>query len=188
MIKAVIFDCFGVLTVDSWHAYTSSLPKKFQIEARSITHAYDSGIISESQLIKNFTDLTGDVPEKVVKAITPKNVKNLELLKFIKNLKQQGYKTAILSNVNNNWVTDYFLNEDEKSLFDEFVFSFQVGTAKPDSLMYQTVIEKLELNFEECVFIDDQERYCTAAEDLGMKAIHYKNFADFRQKLEDLIK
>lgn len=188
MIKAIIFDCFGVLTVDSWYAFIDSLPSDILDEARAVTHAYDSGVITKPDLVSKISELTGAGTNEVAEASSPKLAKNQEVFEYIAELKKLGYKTAILSNVSDDWITRVLLSDAEKLLFDEFVFSFQVGTAKPDPLMYDTVCQKLGVKTPECVFIDDQERYCTVAQDLGMKAIHYKNFADFKDKLDQIIR
>jgi FMN phosphatase YigB (HAD superfamily) len=43
------------------------------------------------------------------------------------------------------------------------------------------------VRLEECVFTDDREDYCEGARAVGMQAILYKNFTQFRADLEKLL-
>lgn len=128
MIKAVIFDCFGVLS--------------------------------------------GDGP-------------NEELFEFIKTL-ATNYKIGMLSNVNSNMLDDSFTPE-QMALFDEVVLSYQLGTVKPDPLMYQTIANKLGVLPEECVFVDDLEHYASAAGNLGMQYIHFTDTKQAIAELEEIL-
>lgn len=188
MIKAIILDCFGVLTVDIWKTFTDTLSQQDRVQVRSITRAYDSGIIDEQKFISQVAELTSRPEKEVAYAIKPQNVKNKSLLEFVSELKAQGYKIGILSNINNSWITDSFLSEEEQKLFDEVVGSYQLSIAKPDKRVYQYVCDKLGVQPSEAVFVDDIQSYCDAAEDLGMKTIVYKNFDEFQIQIEQLLK
>jgi len=42
---------------------------------------------------------------------------------------------------------------------------------------------RLGVEMEECLFVDDQEKHCKAAELYGMSSLHYIGFEDFLDKL-----
>lgn len=176
MIKAIIFDCFGVLTIDSWRAFVDSLPEAIVSEARSITHAYDSGIITKQALVEQVSGLSGIDQDIVRLEASPKLAKNQELFNYIRDLKQKKYKIGILSNVSDDWITRVLLTEQEVELFDAMVFSYQIGTAKPDHKIFKIALNRLGIEPTEAIFVDDVDRYCQAAEALGMQTILYKDF------------
>ena len=187
MIKAIIFDCFGVLTRDSWLAFCDSLPPEANVpRARELNKAYDAGLISKEEFLKGVHEATGAYPEDVELIVDNETYKNTHLLELIKELKTR-YKIGMLSNIATNWVRETFLTPQEQQLFDAMIFSFEVGTTKPDPQIYQIAAEKLDVEPNECIFIDDIERYCAAAQECGMQAIWYKDFKQTKQELEVLL-
>lgn len=188
MIKAIIFDCFGVLTNSSWKEYWLSLPTPaIQEQARRLNQAYDRAEITKEQFSENLQALTGHLKSEIEKVLyDPAPIKNKQLLSYIKTLKAD-YKIAILSNIANNWIKDYLLTKDEQRLFDDMLFSFQFGITKPDPRIYYLAAERLGVTTKECVFVDDIERYCRAATDCGMKAIFYQSFEQMKKELQKII-
>jgi FMN phosphatase YigB (HAD superfamily) len=43
--------------------------------------------------------------------------------------------------------------------------------------------QRLGVEMTECLFVDDQERHCKAAESYGMHSLHYIDYEDFLDKL-----
>src|SRR3989338_6430000 len=177
MIKAIIFDCFGVLTKDWWREFCATLPEGPALEkAKELNHQYDAGLISLSCLVEAVHRITGRAPQPIEEIFSsPEPMKKTELLEYIKLLKPK-YKIGIISNVGTNWIRDYFLSKEEQALFDDMVLSFEAGTTKPDPQIYQLALERLGVKPEEAVFVDGIGRYCRAAEQLGMKSVTYVGF------------
>ncbi|MBI2589247.1 HAD family phosphatase [Candidatus Saccharibacteria bacterium] len=188
MIKAVIFDCFGVLTKDWWREFCASVPPGPGLQkAKELNHLYDAGLISLKEFVAGVEQVTGREPQPIEDIFaSPEPIKNTTLLEYIKSLKT-GYKIGMISNVGTNWVRDYFLSPEEQRLFDDMVFSFEVGTTKPDPRIYELATKRLGLKPQDCVFIDDIERYCEAARATGMKAILYKDFEQMKTELDKLL-
>lgn len=186
MIKAIIFDCFGVLTADKWKEFVATLPEDQRQPAGDINHAYDAGFISEKEFITQIKKLTGRSPGEVENLTISEIGKNKELLNYINSLKQD-YKIGLVSNVTSNWIRDYFLSKDEQALFDDMVMSFEVGTTKPDPKIYQIALNNLGVKGNEAIFIDDIERYAQAGREVGMQAIVYKDFEQMKSDLAALI-
>lgn len=188
MIKAVIFDCFGVLTKDWWREFCSTLPSGPVLDkAKALNHQYDAGLISLGDFVKALMETTGR-DYKPIEAIftNPKSVKNVQLFDYIRNLKPK-YKIGMLSNVGTNWIREYFLDQEEQSLFDTMLFSYEVGLTKPDQKIYEMAAERLAVKPSECVFVDDQPRYCEAAEKTGMKSIAYENLRQMKAEMDNLL-
>jgi FMN phosphatase YigB (HAD superfamily) len=186
MIKAIIFDCFGVLTTDTWNAFLDTLPEGVDIgAAREVHRAYDAGLIDKQACSQQIQEITGSVFTEL-EDFSGEVIKNSALLDHIRHLGQQ-YKTGLLSNIGSNWIRDHFLSAEEQSLFDSMVFSYEVGANKPDERMYEAIVERLGVAFSEAVMIDDKLVYCEAAKVLGMQAIVYQDLAQFKKDLEPIL-
>lgn len=188
MIKAIVFDCFGVLTTDKWREFADSLPPKSQPDrARELNRQYGAGLLTNAQFLEQISELTGQAPDAIAKLLDNEDNKNTQLLRYIEMLRPD-YKIGLLSNVASNWIRDSFLTSDEQKLFDEMVFSYEVRLTKPDPRMFEIICDKLGVEPNAAVMIDDIESYCASAESLGMKSITYKSFAQMRPELERLLK
>lgn len=188
MIKAVIFDCFGVLTTDGWkqlrEEFFASDPEKLQ-HSIAIDKAVNAGFMNYDDFIVEISQMSG-LDESAVRQRMNSAVPNKQLFEYIRDRLKPQYKIGMLSNAAANWLDEMF-EPWQVELFDETVLSYRVGAAKPDTLIYQTAISELGVLYEESVFIDDSERYVVAAEDLGMKGIYHTDTATTIARLEELL-
>ena len=185
MIKAVIFDCFGVLVGSSYNLfYETHLSGKPELIAqmKALDHASNKGSITHDDFYKGIATLTG-MPEQEIRDFMKQTPPNLELLEYIeKNLKPL-YKIGFLSNVASNMMDELF-SKEQQSLFDDVVLSFEVGMAKPQTEIFELAAKRLGVSTTECVFIDDLKAYLDAADIVGMKTLLYEDFSTFKLKLE----
>lgn len=184
MIKAVIFDCFGVIATEGW------IPFKFKYfgddddkmrSAKDAVSAAGTGFISHDEFLQAEADLAG-ISFDQAKSEIENNVSNTSLLEFI--MKELGdYKIGMLSNVSGNRLKN-FMSEENIARFDAICLSSEMGIAKPDPRAYEYVAQQLGVLPEECVFTDDRPDLCTAAGWVGMKPILFttteKFIEDFR--------
>jgi len=103
------------------------------------------------------------------------------------------YKTGLLSNA---WSPDVSLifterygvpRERLEQVLDALVSSAEVGVQKPDPQMYQTVLERLGVQANEAIFVDDFQRNIDGALRLGMRAILFKGADEMRTRLSQLM-
>lgn len=186
MIKAIIFDCFGVLTADLWKEFCSTLDPEVRVQASDLNHAFDRGMLTHDEFFKQVRELTGRPPELLEQARNGGSSKNGALLQYIAELKQT-YKIGLLSNVATSWITDTLLSVEEHALFDSMTFSYQVGVTKPDPRIFGIACERLDVDFKETIFIDDIEAYVSAAKELGMQGVVYEDFAQTKQGIEAIL-
>lgn len=102
---------------------------------------------------------------------------------LIAELNQQGYKLYILSNM-----TKHFIKREYKfpflDYFDGIVYSAPIKMVKPNPEIYQYLLDKYNLNANECLFVDDMKTNLTAAARFG---IHTFLFNDNVDELRNLI-
>lgn len=187
MIKAIIFDCFGVLTTGFWKEFCATLPDDKLERARELNRKRDSGEISNIEFVDGIESLTGRKPPSLDDPAMQRHlVKNTGLMAYIERLKP-NYKIGLLSNVGSDWIEKEFLTPKELGLFDTLVASYKTGLIKPDPRIYGLVLEKLDVKPQEAVFIDDIDEYCAGARSLGMQAITYKNFVQMKAELDQIL-
>lgn len=188
MIQAVVFDCFGVLTTDGWIAFRDKfLAHDPDLLERGIAsnRRVDAGLISYEDFITDISSLAGKTREETL-AVIEGRATNEKLYEYIRDSLKGRYKIGMLSNAGANWLDELF-EPWQVALFDETVFSYEIGAIKPDRLMYETMVAKLGLAPEECVFIDDQERYVHGAITVGMQGILFDDTASTVARLEGLL-
>jgi putative hydrolase of the HAD superfamily len=187
VIKAIIFDCFGVLTTDSWRAFVDSLPPDADISrARELNHQYDAGLLNRQEFLVQIHELTGRTPVEVEKLLDSEVSKNTALLEYIRTLKPR-YAIGLLSNIASDWITRSFLTTEEQELFDEMILSYEVGMTKPDPRIFMLACERLRVGPHETVLVDDIESYCEAAAHEGLQTIVYRDFQQLKRELDDLL-
>ncbi len=187
-IKAIIFDCFGVLTGDRWHEFTSQLPKGEIVDrARELNRQYCAGKLSTEEFLQAIEKLTGAKASEITKLLNNELGKNYLLLDYIKSL-SANYKIGILSNVASGWIRDVFLTEEEQTIFSDILESFTVGVIKPDPRIFDLACKRLGVVPGEVIFVDDIETYCLAAKKLGIKTVLYQNFEQCKKEIEQLLK
>lgn len=104
------------------------------------------------------------------------------ILEVFKKLKPR-YRLVLLSNTDVMRFGFIQRKFPEILIFDDYVLSYEVGTMKPDPLIYRTAVKKAKARIEECLFIDDRAENIQAAEALGMEGIHFLPETDLEAEL-----
>lgn len=97
---------------------------------------------------------------------------------FLRKLKEK-YELYLLSNTNEIHL-DFIIHEMVKQygkdildeIFDHCYYSYQIGEVKPDTMIYQKVIQEQRLIPGECLFIDDKLLNLEGATQLGIRVRH----------------
>lgn len=188
MIKAIIFDCFGVLATQSIRKdFIDSLPDDIDKQSVfTLYQQYDAGHITRDDFLYRLKDITGQEPQLIEQIESEDAGKNHMLLKYIRSL-TDSYKIGLLSNIATDWVTRSFLTKDEQSLFDDMVFSYEVGMTKPDPEMFRLACRRLSVKPSEAILVDDVELYVVEARRVGMYGVVYTNFKEARRAIDELL-
>ncbi|MCW1907992.1 MAG: HAD-IA family hydrolase [Candidatus Saccharibacteria bacterium] len=188
MIKAIIFDCFGVLAQDGWLHYSETRFKTpvERLAASDLLKQHDAGFLTAEEFATQAAEMSGLPKEELQKIITTHQSKNDKLLGHIASLKKAGYKLSIVSNVGEDWL-DNFLTKEERGLFDDILLSYKVKLLKPDPLIYMMAADRLGILTRECVFIDDRQVCVDGAKAVDMQAIRYQSFDQFIADLSTIL-
>lgn len=183
MIKAVIFDYEGV--IKNLHSLSMDIATIYNIpiekveRAKKITKPFFSllqkNLINEEEFWQKASE--------AIKKPTPKNCKEMarklykksfvlfpEMIEFVRKLKYEQIKTAVLSNVVEFHAEIIRKNNGYKE-FDVVVLSYEERLKKPELNIYLSIIKKLGVKPEECIFIDDKKENLSPAIKLGMKTV-----------------
>lgn len=187
MIKALIFDCFGVLAEDGWAALKRRYMHHQGLEqaAYELIQQSDLGLLGEAELFKKLSELL-KAPESAVSQTLTSEQKNDDMFRHIEANLVGKYKVAMLSNVNKGFM-EKFLTEHEKSLFDAMLLSGEMGIAKPDPRAFMAAAKAVDTPHDHCLMIDDNDYNCLAARKIGMNSILYKDYKQFLGELETLL-
>lgn len=110
----------------------------------------------------------------------------VEMVELVRSVRRAGLRTALLSN---SWGTSGFAYPRDllDELFDVVVISAEIGMRKPEERIFRHTAALLGLEPQECVFIDDVEANVTAAQAVGLAALHHREAAATLTLLADLL-
>lgn len=186
-MKAVIFDCFGVLYL-SWEQqlYEQHTPDFEHVRPRllEISAQHDYGFITKNEANQAVAELLGITLQEVERTAADGHQRNNALIQYSQTLRRR-YKVGLLSNISRDGIERYLSATERATLFDATVLSGDVGLTKPHPHIFTATAEALGVPVSECVMIDDLQMNCAGADAAGMRSIHYQTN---RQTIRDLEK
>lgn len=188
VIKAVIFDCFGVLAGKGYKRIYQEAGGDLAKDGDFVTaqlHASNTGEISNAELNRRVAGRIGKTPDAWHSHVQSQEEPNQELLDYIKTLKTY-YKIGMLSNAYFGTAKRKF-SPDQLALFDEVIVSAEVGMIKPEPAIYRYAAEKLGVEPTECAYIDDLPPYVEGAKAVGMQALRYEDVPQVKRELEKIL-
>lgn len=185
-IKAILFDCFGVLYVDSSHLFYQTNVENYDElwpDLMALNKQFDYGFISQSELNHAVADLSGLSLSFITQHINGTHVRNEPLMEYVADLRR-NYKVGMISNIGSDGMDQFFAQEERERLFDVVVLSGEEGITKPHPRIYQIAAEKLGLKPSQCIMIDDLEDNCAGADAAGMRAVYYRDTEQAKREIE----
>jgi putative hydrolase of the HAD superfamily len=108
---------------------------------------------------------------------------NAQMVNWLRQLRQAGIKTGLLSNMHPAMISHMRENFDWLDLFDFMTFSAEVRLIKPDAAIYQHTLRGLGAEAKETLFVDDREINVKGARDLGIHAVQFRSVEQLRKDL-----
>lgn len=107
----------------------------------------------------------------------------------LKNLKANGKKLYLLSNISKGFAENYNKNpviSRVLDMFDGLVFSGKIGLIKPDKAIFEYALQRFGLDKKETVFIDDNQKNISGAISAGIEAVWFTGDVKDLQKITDI--
>lgn len=144
---------------------------------RDAVRQFIAGEVTDEQIDSAFCDFLVGIPKY-----------RLEQLRQLK----KSYNIYMLSNTNSiMWrsrIAEDFRQEglEREDYFDGIVTSFEARSIKPDTKIFHTVVEKLGINPDETLFLDDSQKNLDAAAQLGFHTLLVTPGSEFFELLKSM--
>lgn len=200
MIKNIVFDVGNVLVDFRWREYMKDLGFSDEVTEFLGEHMVmsplwdelDRGLTPREEVIQQMKDLVPEYPREA--DLFFENIREIVITRkyskgWLKELRERGYKVYLLSNYPKELFETHmedrfdFINE-----IDGMVVSGYVHMVKPEPGIYQCLLEKYNLDPDECVFLDDRQINIDAALKEGFHGIVFQDYTSGREELEKLLK
>jgi epoxide hydrolase-like predicted phosphatase len=99
---------------------------------------------------------------------------NAPMVDLMRELQGRGLRMALLTNNVREWESRWRTMVPIDEIFELVVDSAFVGCRKPEPRIYEILLERLGVEAQGCLFVDDVEVNCDAARELGMTAVHFR--------------
>lgn len=99
---------------------------------------------------------------------------NEPMIEFMRALRDRGYKMAICTNNVREWEPLWRPKLPVDEIFELVIDSAFVGVRKPEPRIYELTLERLGVSADQALLLDDLELNCTAARELGLKAVWFR--------------
>lgn len=168
MIKNIIFDLGNVII----NYNQKKIINNFTEKEEEIKYIYDEIFHAPEWTLMDLGDITNDEAIEIInkrnefkyEKLTQeflhewhkKQPINRDIVEIAKILKNNGYHLFVLSNMANQ-TYEYFKNDEFFSLCTGIVISAHEHVKKPDEKVYRLLLDRYNLNAEECLFIDDDD-------------------------------
>jgi len=184
MIKAVLFDYDGVLTLDKSGSYSickyisSNADVDYELFSTEYKKYNDDLLIGKITHEQIWNQLCKNIDKNIsIKYLfdsyknTPINTKMVSLVKKIK----KNSKTGLITDNKKDRIDAAKIDFKLIDLFDVISVSAEIGSQKSKESIFSKTVKEFGLSYDECVFIDNQECNLIVPKRLGMKTIFYNH-------------
>lgn len=197
MIRNIIFDIGNVLAGFAWKEYFAGFGYEEAVlerlaKATTLSSAwaeFDRAVLSDEEVFQLFIDNDPEMEPYIRETLThvPGLVSAFDYaIPWVQELKAKGYKVYYLSNFPRTARTDCDDALGFVQYMDGGIFSFDVNLIKPDAAIYHALLERYQLNAQECIFFDDMEKNVQAACEVGIHGVLFENKAQAMEELARL--
>jgi putative hydrolase of the HAD superfamily len=191
--STVVSDFGGVLTtppIDSFMHYQEQSGLSFETIGKALQaltertgkhplYELEKGAITEDEFLRSIErEMGGGVSlDSLADTYLAHLQTNPPMIEYLRSLRfERGLRCALLTNNVREWEPRWRAKLPEiDEIFEVVVDSAFVGMRKPDPAIYELTLERLGgVPAADCVFIDDIDVNCQAAEAIGMAAVHFR--------------
>jgi HAD superfamily hydrolase (TIGR01509 family) len=186
-VKALLVDLYDTLVWTDWRALGQWMAARLQVDGHTLMGAFETTSVARGRgrygsvkgdLAALVTAARGASDESFLAALETELLAFLEqathlyedVVPMLRTLRAAGTRVAIVSNCDH--VTRPLLDRlglDRE--VDATVLSFEVGSLKPDAVIFEHALARLGAKAAEALFVDDQDRFLDGALALGMRTL-----------------
>ncbi|MDP1850287.1 MAG: HAD family phosphatase [Solirubrobacteraceae bacterium] len=195
MIRAIVSDFGGVLTTPlsgSFQSFADGSGVDLETMGQALTalherdgihplHELECGRLSETAFVESLRDSLADLLGRRVELASLADslweglFPNEAMIAFMASLRAEGYRMGLLTNNVREWELKWRAMAPIDDIFELVIDSAFVGVRKPDPEIYELTVTGLGVPAAECLFVDDIEVNCDAAQAAGMTAVVFRD-------------
>jgi putative hydrolase of the HAD superfamily len=195
--RGLLVDYGGVLTTnlfDSFRAFCEleglepeAIGRRFREDpaCRELLIGLETGELPEFEFEPQFAAALGVSAPDLIDRLFAGSAPDQPMLDAVLAARRAGIRTGLVSN---SWGTRRYDRAQLAKLFDGVVISGEVGIRKPAPEIYTLGVERIGLQPEQCVFVDDLAFNLAPAEELGLATVHHVSADRTVAELEQLLK
>ena len=196
-IRALILDYGGVISQPQNRKNVDNILQWLQLDYDGFMQVYydlrvgyDSGQLSGQgywgKVLQHYgLDPNGfDLSRIIQEDVNSWTHLNQVMLQYLGENRGRIPKLAMISNMVDDTLVLMRRQYKWLDLFDELVFSCELGVNKPEKEIYEICLQRLMISPGECLFVDDSQRNVNGAVEVGMHAIQFENFTQFLYEFE----
>lgn len=199
MIKAFLFDYDGVITpgvnvklpAERLASNVGISVDKASELIVSIWNGYSTGALTTDEMwssIESQLGFTVNSKQRNIWHTWDELTPIPFMVDFVKELHASGYPVGLVSNVFQD-TAELIRKNGGYEAFDFLVLSCEVGARKPEPLMYETALRKLDdVKPGEVMYLDDREHLTIAASKLGLHSIYVTDQVEAIKEVRQLIR
>lgn len=200
MIKAILFDFDGVLTIDKTGSqsilrYLAAQTGLSEDLLRTEYYKYNKdllyGKITHCDMWESFCESVGcQIDYNVLTESFQNTPLDKDMITLVKELKQSFLIGMITDNKVDriDTILGFFHLRD---IFDAVSVSAQCGSGKSDKLIFEETLSQLNMQPDECIFIDNTEKNLIIPKQMGFHTILFddtnREIEVFRKELQHLL-
>jgi putative hydrolase of the HAD superfamily len=194
--RGLLVDWGGVLTSDVFESFRAfcaleglepdAIARAFRsdVDSRDLLIAFETGALSEEEFEVRFAPLLGVAAPGLVERLFAGSAPDEQMIEVVRRARSAGIRTGLVSN---SWGTRRYPRELLGELFDGVVISAEVGIRKPSPEIYALGVERVGVEPDACVFVDDLPFNLAPAAELGMATVHHVSAEQSIPELERLL-
>ncbi len=191
-VSVVLFDCDGVMCPP--YMFGKHLAEEhginFEMTKEFFTVAFAPALLGKedvTEILPPFLTQWGwshGVAEFLALWLESERVADPRMVRIVEDTKKMGFRVGLATNQEQNRASYMRTQMGFGELFDDLFISCEIGVMKPTPEYFLTVTQRLKVQPETILFIDDQQHYIDAALFAGWNAIRFTSVEDLRANLE----
>ena len=179
------FERLGMKDADSFLGEYSQKGPFLQLEEGAISEAefrtavrqFIDGEVSDEQIDSAFCDFLVGIPKYRLEQL--RELKKQYCIYMLSNTKSMIFRSRIAEDFREEGL-------EREDYFDGIVTSFEARSIKPDAKIFHTIVEKLGINPDETLFLDDSQKNLDAAAQLGFHTLLVTPGSEFFELLKSM--